>query len=144
VIDTKKLQRAIKRLDGTEDRPRARRNARRRVLAALRAVRAQVDREYPALSVAKAPRKKGLKAVESSTAVVKVMRARGWGIVYEAHEDASSYAVHGIRVRKVRDMLFVPAWAKAIGLDKPAELRAALKSVKLRRAAVAAQALAST
>jgi hypothetical protein len=45
----KKLERALAKLPGTEGRKIARRNARQRVLAALRAVRAHVDREFPAI-----------------------------------------------------------------------------------------------
>lgn len=140
----KALARAVKRLDGTADRPLARRNARRRVLATLRAVRAQVDRDFPALAVAKRQRKKGLRALgpNQHNSLDRVMQQRGW--VNVGTTWAAEWVATGVRLRTIRGHLYAPSWAVAIGYNNPGQLRAALKDVKLRRAALAAQALART
>ncbi len=138
------LARAIRRLDKTADRPLARRNARRCVLSALRAVRAQVDRDFPALAVAKAPRRKGLRAAgpNQHNTVERVMRGRGW--VPVGQYNLAEWMAAGVRLRFVRGHIFAPSWAVAIGVNNPGQIRAAKKSVKLRRAALAAAALART
>ncbi len=137
----KALARAIKRLDDTADRPQARRNGRRRVLSALRAVRAQVDREFPVLAVAKRQQKKGIRALGSNqhNSLDRVMRGRGW--VNVGRDAAVGWLAAGVRLRSVRGHVYAPSWAVAIGAENPGQIRTAKKSVKARRAALAAAAL---
>ncbi len=134
------LERALKTLDGTEGRPIARRNARKRVLAELRKIRAAVDKEYPAIVS-----RKGVKRLTVEGRIARLKQA-GWvGVV---HARAVEYAIEGVPIRTVQGSLFargvggfVPTWAYAIGLAERAELRQAVKSRKHRLAALAAHAL---
>lgn len=144
MLFTAKLGRAIKSLDGTTDRPIARRNARKRVLAALRSLRTALDKEYPAI----VSRKEGTKRLTTETRIKRLKRA-GWRQV--SYGSASNFALEGIPTRRVKladknalvpvPVYFVPGWAVAVGLADRVELRRALKSRKHRLAALAAEAL---
>lgn len=133
----KPLRRALRTLPGTSDRPIARRNARRRVLTAVRAIRATVDREYPAIIVrGKVTRlktvrgqheravRRGLAAIEN-TFVLAFLAAGVKPIRREFREGSKTWATW-----------YVPSWAKAIGTHNPALLRRAKKSIKDRHAAI--------
>jgi hypothetical protein len=139
-----KLRSALKRLDGTEDRPIARRNARARVLGSMRLIRAVLNREYPAIKVAKT-----VVRLKTDRGRLDRLTRAGWKLVM----NASSYAAAGVPVRELwltaemrsastsNHRLFVPDWAVAIGPDKPAQLRAAKRSRKLRDTARTVAAL---
>ena len=129
---------------------RSRRNARQRVFNQLRALRAQFEEAWPAL-----PREKPISRTVLKTARGKLERLRreGWKD-WLGESDIAKFAAAGVRVRRVvvkgdedranrfdRVYYFVPAWAAAIGPNKPSELRAAKKSVTLRKAALVAEAL---
>jgi hypothetical protein len=49
-----------------------------------------------------------------------------------------------VPIRNIGGDLFVPGWAHAIGYNKQTELRAAKRSVKARKAALATAALLQT
>jgi hypothetical protein len=160
----KTLRHTLRKLYLTaNDRPIARRNARRRVLAALRKMREVVDESFPAIVERSAPRVR-----KSPEQRVKALQAAGWVRVSSI---ADGYAVTGvpakvIKWREVQELStpptyvkrkgwvngatkttithvvrLIPAWAAAIGPDKPSELRAAKKSITLRKAALVAEAL---
>jgi len=130
---------ALRGLDGTEGRPIARRNARRRVLGALRKVRAVVDEKAPAIIM-----RGKVTRLKTTKGRIARLEARGWISIAAAM--AGALAAHGVSVRRVVDEqghghLFVPTWAHEIGAVDGAKLREALKSVKLRRAVLAEKAL---
>lgn len=159
------LRRELNKLEATSDeKPISRRNARKRVLAAMRALRAQVDDSFPAIV-------KSREGITRRTPEkrIKALKRDLWREV-QAH-DAGRFAALGIQVKRVawttestihkernfvpgkgwvypkpttvtqqHERLFVPAWAFAIGFD-PARLREAKKSVKARSAAIVAEAL---
>lgn len=157
-MDTERLDEALKRirhatraLPKTQDRPIARRNARKRVLAAVRAFRAVLDESFPAIIV------KG-KVVRLKTFEGRLARLKkaGWTMVDNGY--IAGYALAGVRVKRVYHKdpgergqsyigYFIPAWAWAIAKGMPevhqAELRAAKKSNKLKRAAQAAAFLSA-
>lgn len=148
----------------TSDRPIARRNARRRVLTALRKMREVVDESFPAIVERAAP-----KAKKTGEKRVEALEKAGW--VRQGSIAAARFAGAGVPVKHVKwkttaivagerkyiprkgwvqdqhtrgdnhEAILVPAWAAAIGPDKPSELRAAKKSVTLRKAALVAEAL---
>jgi hypothetical protein len=159
------LRRTLRKLYLTaSDRPIARRNARRRVLTALRKMREVVDESFPAIVERAAPR-----ARKTGKARIAALEKAGW--VQETPHGATVFAAAGVpikhvkwktpavvfeerkyvqrkgwvqkqRARAVRHEVFlIPAWAAAIGPDKPSELRAAKKSITLRKAALVAEAL---
>ena len=162
----KTLRRTLRKLYlTTSDRPIARRNARRRVLTALRKMREVVDESFPAIVERSAP-----KARKTGEARVEALEKAGW--VRQGSIAAARFAGAGVPVKHVKwktraivagerkyvprkgwvtkqstrvdnhETAFVPAWAHAIGPDKPSALRAAKKSVTLRKAALVAGALA--
>ncbi len=141
----RKLAQALKSCDGTEGRAIARRNARARVLLALRAVRAHVDNTYPSIVD-----RTGAKRLTLEGRVARLKRC-GWeeiGRVSGNRFDlAGQYALHGVPVKTIRVVnpqqgtqpikwtrYFIPMWAVAIGLRDPAKLRAAAKDRTYRRA----------
>lgn len=131
------LQRALRTLPGTEDRAIARRNARVRVLGALRKIRGAVDTAYPAIV-----KRGGYTRLTVQGRLQRLLRA-GWVIKSNANT-AAAYASEGVPVRKhpgTTGALLVPGWASAIGLDDRTKLRAAVKSRKLRLAALSEAAL---
>lgn len=162
-FEYRKLRRMIARLDGTEDRMIARRNARTRVLASLRKLRAAIDMTYPAIVNRSEPR-----ARKSPAERIRALEKAGW--VRHASINLGAYAAAGVPIKHfkwkvvtesqspgtyvkgkgwvsgttkntvVHEVHMIPAWAKAIGLH-PTELRAAKKSVKLRKAALVVEAL---
>lgn len=139
----KPVRKALRNLPGTADRPIARRNARRRVLAALRSIRTVVDLEYPAII------KRGkVTRLKTKQGQHKRMVAAGWSAINAS--ELSSFLAAGIKPRLVnlRDegkltwpTWYVPHWAKTIGAHNPDLLRRAKKSMKHRRAALTAHAL---
>lgn len=162
----KTLRRTLRKLYlTTSDRPIARRNARRRVLSALRKLREVVDESFPAIVERAAPR-----ARKTGEARVEALKKAGWGVV-QGSIAAARFAGAGVPVKHVKwktiativgerkyvsrigwvqdqrtrtdnhEAILVPGWAIAIGPNKPSELRAAKKSVTLRKAVVVAEAL---
>lgn len=162
-----RLRRELLRLASSlADKPIARRNARRRVLSSMRLLRAAVDREYPAVIVAKERKRR------APQDRMRVLTKAGWKIA--SAEVVAVCAAEGITVKRVvwndyemrtpapyyvsgkgwvtpaptRRLLhtatryFIPGWAAAIGTDDLAHLRAAKRSRIMRHAALAAQALA--
>lgn len=159
-----RISKALRGLTGTADRPIARRNARKRVLAALTYTRNVMDREFPAI-------KKPRDGVKRSSHKVRIRRLKEAGWVEVDSHLAGNYARHGVRVQTVKwketvhyqsgiingvtqwrtrvednQELFVPGWAWAIAGLKPDEnatrLRAAKKSRKAKQAALTVAALA--
>lgn len=138
------LRSALVGLDGTDGRPQARRNARRRVLAAVRGLRAAVDRDWPAIVV----RKKVVRLKTLDGRLARLQR-QGWCLIPRGQVEASvtAYAVAGVPLRRVADaathqaFYFVPAWAAAVGPDQPARLRALKGDRAGQRAVLAAAAL---
>lgn len=136
---------AMRGLSGTADRPLARRNARKRILAALTYTRNVVDREFPALTQRKTGKR--LKTFEGR-------RARLKGYVPTHKEAIPHYAEAGVPVRHIkhreegkggtytiREGWFVPQWAAAIGPGNTTALRSAKRSVQAQRAAMASRAM---
>jgi hypothetical protein len=149
----RQLRRALATLDDTDGRMIARRNARKRTLAALRQIRVAVDTLYPAIVS-----RKGTGRLTVKGRVVRLERA-GWAEVDEMV--IAGYAAAGITVKRVaevitrnagtplevtevRERFFLPEWALAIGSATPARLRAAKASPALRRAALAEAMLRGT
>lgn len=148
----------------TSDRPIARRNARRRVLAELRRARETVDEFFPAIVERAAPRVRKIGPARVST-----LQKAGW--IQQGSIAVARFAAAGVPVKRVKwktittvpgerkyvprkgwvqeqrthvehhEVMLVPAWAIAVGSDKPSELRAAKKSVSLRKAALVAAAV---
>ncbi len=136
----RKLAQALKSCDGTEGRAIARRNARARVLSALRAVRAHVDTVYPSIVD-----RTGAKRLTLEGRLARLKRQR-W-VEVNASMTAGAYALQGVPMKTVRVLnpqhrgqplawkrYFIPVWALDIGLDDPAKLRAAVKNRTYRKA----------
>jgi len=150
----KRLRRELRKLEGTET-PIARRNARARVLTAARLLRAAVDKSYPPIV-----NRTGVKRLKTIHGRIVRLEAAGWSLldwrgvsISDSHamRSAGVFAAAGVPVKRIvgqsRDghrswAVLVPKWAKAIGED-PVQLRAAKKSLKLRNAAIVAEALAT-
>ncbi len=135
-----RLSCALQDCNGTDGRIAARRNARARVLAALRAVRSHLDKEFPAIVVRK-------KARHATPETIR-RRAERAGWVAAGGHGVGLFAAAGVPVRRVPHSgwsegyaLYVPGWAVAIGSENQAQLRAAKKSKQLRDAAIAQAAL---
>lgn len=133
----RKLGRALATLEGTADRPIARRNARKRVLQALRAVRGAVDEQFPAI-VSRA----GVKRLDPETRAKRLKRA-GW--VPVPPNVAATFAAAGAPLRDLGEggVYYLPRWAMAVGANR-AKLQAARKSLVIRNAAVATMVLNTT
>jgi hypothetical protein len=133
----RQLRRDLAKLDGTEERPIARRNARRRVLGSLRRIRAYVDESFPAIVD-----RTGTKRLTVEGRVKRLERA-GWTYMGQIPW-ATICATVGVPAKPHPSGngqgIWIPGWARAIGPD-PSKLRAAVKSVTIRRAALATQAL---
>jgi len=166
----KHIERELRKLEATTaERPIARRNARRRVLSAMRTLRKAIDAEYPAIVD-----RTGVKRADHKTRI-KRLKATGWREV--AAEAAGRYAALGVTIKRVawkerttsqgaasyvngvgwvmpkpethvvpHERLFAPTWAVAIAkghgfVGGAAEIRRALSNVKARRSAVVADAL---
>lgn len=138
------LRAALRGLDGTDGRQVARRNARQRVLRALRAVRTELDSRWPAIVT-----RAGVRRLKTYEGKLARLTRKGW----EAEPDArriASYAAAGVPVRRVQGLnrsgkvdtaTLVPGWAVAIGPDDTARLRAAKRSNMEKRVARAEAAL---
>jgi hypothetical protein len=159
----RELRRHVAKLTATIDRPIARRNARKRVLASLRKIRTLIDDAYPAIVNRSEPRTRRspaerIKALEKAGWVrvgnisegyavagvpVKVIK---WRTIEES-ESPRTYVkgkgwVSGVTKTKITHVVrLVPRWAFVIGPDKPFELRAAKRSMKLRKVALVVEAL---
>lgn len=131
------LRRVLHKLDGTADRPIARRNARARVLGTLRKIRGAVDTAYPAIV-----KRGGYTHLTVRGRLQRLLRA-GW-VIKNSTAAVAVYAGEGVPVRKhpgTSGAMLVPGWANAIGLDDRAKLRAAVKSRKLQLAVLSEAAL---
>ena len=163
-FEYRNLRRVIMKLDGTADRPIARRNGRRRVLASLRKLRAAIDTTYPAIVNRSEPRTR-----KSPAERIRALEKAGW--VRHGASSLGAYAAAGVPIKHIKwkvvteskspatyvkrkgwvhgttkntvthEVHLIPTWAKAIGPDKPTELRAAKKSIRLRKAALVVEAL---
>lgn len=133
----RKLERDLRHLPSTDARPIARRNARRRVLGSLRRIRAAVDESFPPIV-----NRTGTKRLTVEGRVKRLERA-GWKYV-GASPWAPICAIVGVPAKPHPSGsgtgIFIPGWAVAIGPD-PTKLRPAVKSVTIRRAALAASML---
>lgn len=149
----KRLRRELLRLEATtNDQPIARRNARKRVLTAMRALRKIVDERKPPIVD-----RTGVVRLKTFAGRLARLKKAGW-VELEHSADAGLWATAGITVKRLehtddgdekrnlpgeyRQAWLIPRWAKAIGLNKP-RLREAMKSRKIREAAITAEALAS-
>lgn len=142
-VRLRKVMIGLRSLEGTADRPIARRNARRRALQALASLRLSMDEQFPAI-VSRA----GVKRLTVEGRIARLKRA-GW--VETGPAQAVHYAAAGVSVRTVRrepagtpSIIFVPRWAQVIGCTNPTKLRAAKKSAAVRNAVLAAHALVNT
>jgi len=105
-----RLSKALDRLAKSEKRV-ARGNARTETLAALRAVRAAVDSEYPIIPKAKKKRAK-------LTPALRANRLRKQGMVIVEHEHVSILREAGCRVESVPGTgYFARDWAVAAARD---------------------------
>ncbi len=136
------LTAGIRNLRGTDGRARARGTGRKRVLRALRRVRAVLDEQYPAIiQRSAAPR---LKTFEGREA--RLIRQ---GYVRATNDLVAAYAAAGVPVKRITHKVFdgsqttfyIPTWARALGPNNPTKLRQAKKSVQLRKAVLAEKAL---
>ncbi len=141
-----RLARALQRCEGADGRI-ARRNARARVLAALRAVRSHLDKEFPAIIVRRS-QVKGRTARQRANTATRKLRKAGWVADWDLDEprDIAMFAAAGVPIKRVGFPgggyhMLVPGWAVAIGAVNQAQLRAAKKSKQLRDAALAQAAL---
>jgi hypothetical protein len=146
-----KLAGALRGLDGTDARPIARRNARRRVLGALAGLRGQVDQRWPAIV-----KRAGVRRLKTYAARAARLTRAGWEKVTSVGALAA-YAAAGVPVRRVSGPAalrgegeappatvsgdFVPSWAVAIGPGDQARLRATRRSTQAKQAARAEAAL---
>ncbi len=142
----KKLAKACDGLTSTEERPIARRNARARVLSALRAVRAHVDATYPPIVD-----RTGTKRL---TPQGRMDRLKRRGFVQVTMNVAATLTLAGVKIHTVRvkniqqqgnypiivERYFAPRWAvhaeTHYGVE---ELRRQVKN-KTRRLALQAEA----
>lgn len=104
-----RLSKALNRLAKSEKRV-ARGNARTETLAALRAVRAAVDSEYPIIPKAKKKRVK-------LTPVLRANRLRKQGMVIVEDEHVGLLRDAGCRVESVSGTCFARDWAVAAARD---------------------------
>lgn len=134
--DLKALGRALRTLEGTEGRPIARRNARKRVLAALSTVRRHLDTKFPAL-------RSGRKGVRRLTLDGRLARLKRKGYQQvTSQSELVAFAAAGIRPVVISriDAPWFPGWAVAIGPDLAA-LAKAKRSARVRREILAVKAL---
>jgi len=152
----KRIARELRKLEATTaERPIARRNARRRVLLAMRALRREIDTVYPPIVD-----RTGVKRLKTFAGRLARAKKAGWREIPGDHlaaRDVANYAAAGVKVKKLEHtddgdeargrpgehhvVWLVPAWAAAIGPNDIPALRRALKNVKARRSAVVAEAL---
>lgn len=163
-FEYRNLRRVLIKLDGTEGRKLARRNARTRVLTSLRKLRAAVDTSYPAIVERSAPRER-----KSPKQRIEMLEKAGW--IRHSTTSLGAYAAAGVPIKHFKwkvvtesaspptyvkgkgwvtgttkntvthEVHMIPRWAKVIGPDKPTELRAAKKSMKVRKAALVVEGL---
>lgn len=146
-----RLRRELRKLEGTST-PIARRNARARVLSAARLLRAAIDKSYPPIID-----RTGVKRLKTFAGRLARLKKAGW-VQMPSSADLGHWAAAGVSVKKLEHTddgdesrgipgehhvaWLIPRWANAIGLRK-AHLRMALKSRKIRNAAIVAEALAT-
>ena len=150
----RKLRRALVGLEGTDDRLVARRNARQRVLGALRKLRADLDERFPPVRAEGKTR-----VVRGYEGRVRSLQAQGWVRVQDV-AIALVYAAAGVRPRRIKGTIerphpsftrkviktkltstWIPGWAAAIGHDHPSALRRARTDIVFRKATIAADTL---
>jgi hypothetical protein len=146
-----RITRELRKLEATTaDRPIARRNARKRVLGAMRSLRKAIDEAYPAIVD-----RTGVKRLKTFAGRLARAKKTGW-VQVAGSSEAGYFAAAGVRVKRLEHMddgdekngrageyhvaWLIPVWAKAIGND-PTKLRKALKSRAHRSAALVEQAL---
>lgn len=148
----RKLKGALRTLDGTEGRAIARRNARKRVLGALRTIRGALDYDFPAIVD-----RTGVKRLTPEGRQARLKRA-GW--VSTGGVDVGPFAAAKVPVRMLKERgtafpgsdtvtavtYYVPRWAWLIyhevgSLKAAAALKAANKDRVLQQAALAKAAL---
>lgn len=155
------LRRAIRRL-APDQGPRARRNARSRALAALRAVRAAVDEAYPPLRQPGSPRAQRVSAMAVPQGMkdrIAAARLRRDGYEPSEFSDATiaAFAAMGVPIRErprgtTIDVTWLPEWVLSIwgatpGSDlakKQNVARFARMTPRQRRARLAEMALRSS
>lgn len=145
----KHVARELRKLEGTET-PIARRNARKRVLTAMRGLRGALDKAYPPIVD-----RTGVTRLKTFAGRLARMKKAGW-VELEHSADAGLRVAMGVAVKRLthtddgdevrgrageyHEAWLIPAWAKAIGHNK-ARLREAQKSRKVRAVAIVAEAL---
>lgn len=145
---TKRIARELRKLEGTET-PIARRNARKRVLTAMRGLRNVIDEAFPPIVD-----RTGVTRLKTFAGRLARLKKAGW--VEIDGSNGGFWATAGVTVKRLthvddgdaarnrggeyHEAWLIPAWARAIGLDK-ARLREAKKSRKIRAAALVAEAL---
>ncbi len=164
------LRAALRGLDGTDGRQIARRNARKRALGALRALRAEIDARWPAIIT-----RAGVRRLKTFEGRLRRLTDKGWEVVQDpatlarfaeagvplrrveglAARDVRQGAKNGPRARaranaaglippqapRTRAATLVPGWAIDIGPDDPVRLKAAKRSNMEKRVARAEGAL---
>ena len=143
----RQLRNALVKCDGTADRRIARNNARAKALTALRRMRKTLDETYPAIRLVTTRVR-----LKTDRGRLERLRRAGWKDVF-GEKDAARFAASGVPIKRIRlkqvdakgeeysEYFFAPAWAVAIGSDHPSELREAKRSIRMRKAAIAAEAL---
>lgn len=128
-IDLLSLAKALKRLK-TEQGPRARRNARAAVAAALRGVKKQVNEQFPP------PPRVALAKRNNRAGRRQRMLHAGWQPIAET-QLITACAVAGVPCKRfpsdAAQVVWVPGWAVAIGPNVP-RLRRAKTDLEYRRA----------
>ena len=132
---------AARRLAAAEGRPVAMRNARAAMLKALRALRAAVDREYPAeRRTAKRTRKR-----RTPEQRLRAMKADGWVAVVrvgvlarlaDAGIKTITVTIHSTErgYNHANNHTMAPGWAVTIATHRPSKLAAARRSPTTRKA----------
>lgn len=144
----RRIARELRKLEGTET-PIARRNARKRVLTSMRALRGAVDEAFPAIID-----RTGVKRLKTFAGRLARLKKAGWVEIESA--DAGLWSALGVSIKRLthvddgdgsrnlpgeyHEAWLIPRWAEAVGRDR-ARLREAKKSVKIRNAAIVAAAL---
>jgi hypothetical protein len=138
------LRAALRGLDGTDGRQIARRNARQRVLGALRGLRAEVDDRWPAIVT-----RAGVRRLKTFEGKLGRLTGKGWEIETD-ERNLADYAIAGVPVRKIdgtnrsgrkQSAILVPGWAHDIGPKDVVRLKAAKRSNYEKRVARAEAAL---
>lgn len=141
-----KLRQALRTLEQDQG-PRARRNARARVAAAIRSLRTNVERSFPAPA-----RKPADRTRRTPQQIIRDLKEAGWEQV-TSMEVMSRIAAAGIRVSHVERITsepswqdpgmtwrskgrdtYAPGWAVTIASQRPGKLGRAKASIRERKA----------